>query len=239
MGIKLTGSFKKQTGMTKFTDPNKPKVAPADRPPEPTSWDAAGMTGGYTLSNGNLSVEHPAEEKFGGGRSENGISVGKAYWEMTTDFDQPPGVPSAPFRQIVGILKSTVPVGDTSSYYWDNVDTIGMIAYGGFKFVGGSGTGVPYGSSWGAGDTVGVALDMDNGAIWMSINGVWQDTATLSEVESGDMSNAMATGLVGATWLPAFYDADSVYGWKTTANFGGDPFNYTVPAGFRAGLWTK
>ena len=44
---------------------------------------------------------------------------------------------------------------------------------------------VYYGNSFGDGDIIGIALDMDNGVIWFSKNGTWQNSATQSEIENG------------------------------------------------------
>ena len=52
-----------------------------------------------------------------------------------------------------------------------------------------------YGTSYTSGDIIGIALDLDNGAIWFSKNGTWQNSATISEIENGTTTNVAFTGL--------------------------------------------
>lgn len=86
-----------------------------------------------------------------------------------------------------------------------------------------------YGSSWDHDNVIGVALDMDNGQIWFSIDGVWQNGGMPA---SG--TGAAFSGLVG-NYL---YIMTSYYAPNQTAtiNFGRLPFNYSPPTGFNSGF---
>ena len=98
-----------------------------------------------------------------------------------------------------------------------------------------------------AGNIVGVALDMDNGALWFSKNGTWMganlsagNAATISEIAAGTVTNAAVgpnancadnINLSSLTVVPVF-TVDGVTA-TTTINFGQNPFTYTVPTGFK------
>jgi hypothetical protein len=87
------------------------------------------------------------------------------------------------------------------------------------------GTGSAYGSAASATDILAVALDMDNGKIWVSVNGVWQNSGDPA-AGTGEMFSGL-TGEVG----PA-------HGLNEYAvvkyNFGQTAFTYTPPTGFEA-----
>jgi uncharacterized RmlC-like cupin family protein len=83
----------------------------------------------------------------------------------------------------------------------------------------------PYGSHFGVGDCIGVALDMDAGQITMYKNGVSQ--------------GPMFGGLTGSIYPVISGNANSMYGRtpEYTFNFGNTPFNYTPPVGYNPGLY--
>ncbi len=113
-----------------------------------------------------------------------------------------------------------------------------------------NGGGTPWGDTWTAGDILACAYDLDNGKLYFSKNGTWQD--------SGDPTS-------GATGTGSAYDIDTGYfyipalahygsGSSMEFNFGGSPaftvssanqdadgygnFEYAVPSGYYA-LCTK
>ena len=91
-------------------------------------------------------------------------------------------------------------------------------------------SGSSYGSTYTAGDVIGVAFDMGSGKIWFSKNGTWQ--------ASGDPAagtNAAFTDLSG-TVTPFVVDyAQATSGTSGhNLNFGQRPFAYTAPSGFKA-----
>ena len=101
------------------------------------------------------------------------------------------------------------------------------------------------GSALSANDILGIAMDLDNGAIYYAINGTWQAS---SDPESGaSKTNAQHTFTVDGSYAPA------VYGYSSTEfdmNFGGavsfnvssatsdtagyGKFEYSVPDGYYA-----
>jgi len=109
------------------------------------------------------------------------------------------------------------------------------------------GTSVSYGSSWSNGDVIGIAVDMDNGAIYFAVNDTWQDSG---DPESGSSKTGAAfTDLLnGYIWMPEFESSGSPNGG--TFNFGqwryfdgatlsldsdaGGYFRYTAPTDYLA-----
>jgi hypothetical protein len=132
--------------------------------------------------------------------------------------------------------KATIQLPLTGKWYWETYcsatgtdnwigvtldqsgTTFGAIGYRGYRKTGvknnGSGD-VSYGASWAAGDTLGVAVDMDAGTIVFYKNGTSQGTAF--------------SDLAGIRWTVF------VYGYLSAGhqvNFGQRPFSYTPPTGF-------
>jgi hypothetical protein len=89
-----------------------------------------------------------------------------------------------------------------------------------------------------AGDVFGLAIDLDNNAIWLSRNGVYLEGATISEIEAGNTANKTTTTnpVADVPYHIALSDTSSnSLGFTQTINFGDSPFVYTVPSGFTAG----
>jgi len=173
------------------------------------------------------------------------VSSGKWYWEarnITAD--------SGSVVRLVGIAKEDT---NLSTIPYNNSDCYLYYAGTGNKY---NGSSASYGDSWGAdGDIIGVALDMDNGAIWFSKNGTWQNSATAAEIAAGTTTNAAFTGLSGTFVMMVSKTGGTSSNDPHHANFGQDStfaadattgsanaaddngigdFYYTPPSGFLA-----
>ena len=147
------------------------------------------------------------------------VSSGKWYAELTI---------SAAMSCYFGISEDTANMNGDPSL--DNLDGYLYYSFNGQK-IDQAGSGSSYGSSWNtAGKTVGVAVDMDNGAIWFSVDGVWQNSATISEIENGTTTNAAFTSISGNFAL-VYKNGTNGLG---TLNTGQSSFSYTPPTGFNA-----
>jgi hypothetical protein len=114
-----------------------------------------------------------------------------------------------------------------------------------------------YGDSWdSAGDIIGVAFDADNGVIWFSKNGTWQNSATASEIAAGTTTNAAYTGLTDSEgYVCVWWRTGGTNAVEMDINFGTNPsfnleltgsdvgtesgdggalFKYAPPTGFKA-----
>ena len=107
-----------------------------------------------------------------------------------------------------------------------------------------------YGTAWSAGDIIGVALDLENYAIYFSRNGSWQDSGDPTSGASKTGSATNFTTVDGEAFVPA---VSSYNNSVLQTNFGNSPFalasgnadangegsfEYAVPSGYYA-LCTK
>jgi hypothetical protein len=85
-----------------------------------------------------------------------------------------------------------------------------------------------YGNSFTNGDVIGIAIDSDNGAIYFSKNGTFQNSGVPT---SGGSKTGAALTWTGGTVEHVFSIAE-YNGTATATNFGQRPFTYTPPSGF-------
>lgn len=180
-----------------------------------STWNPSDKAANLTLSNGNLTVT-ATNTVWKAVRGTVSVNNGKWYWEVTLTY-------AAGTNTMVGVGTSsevlTYP-GNTSQGY-------GYYSPDGNKY-NGSGA-VVYGNAYTTGDVVGVALDLVNGKIWWSKNGVWQDSGNPS-----DGTNEAYGGIIGTVYaMLGIYNMNTV----VTANFGESSFIYSIPTGFNSGLF--
>lgn len=177
------------------------------------TWNPDDKSAYYNLSNGNLTATS-ASSSWKSARGTIGKSSGKWYWEITINVGN---------AQMIGVGN----VGANINGYC-GVDAYGWsYHYYGRKYHSGSYS--AYGDSFTAGAVIGVALDMDNGKLWWSKNGVWQGSG---DPETG--ANPAYSGLSGAIYPMV---SSNVNGNQVTANFGASSFSYSAPSGFNSGLF--
>ena len=200
--------------------------------------------GKATLSNGNTVLTDTSTNAWSWLPSTLGASSGKWYWEWKA------GTIGAGLFQAWGIVNDEA-LHQAEIY----MGSLGANGYA-FNFNGAkyhNGVEESYGSV-SSNDIIGCALDLDNGIIWLSVNGTWQNSATQTEVENGTSTNAMYSGIdTTKTWFAGSVVNDSTV---NSINFGNgffgttavssaqNPddgigiFEYDVPTGYRA-LCTK
>ena len=175
-----------------------------------------------TISDGNLTFQNANSGSANDARATFAVSSGKWYWEVEADALGQSGVG----REFIGVVSPEWRLGTGSAGSNFSQDSTGY-AYNtvGQKLNNGSAS--SYGSSLSAGDIVGVALDLDNGKIWWSVNGTFQ--------ASGDPAagtNEAYSGLSG-TFAPAFAVDYGTGTSRLIANFGQTGgLTYTPPTGF-------
>jgi hypothetical protein len=169
------------------------------------TWNPLDLTpasGTSTYSNGNLEVT-TLTGNYGIARSTIYVSSGKWYWEI---------VPSQT-EVTIGIVdvtqRPTYAGGSSLSYAY----------YGGSGAKVNNGSYTSYGASYGNGNVIGVALDLDAGTLVFYKNGVSQGTAFSS---------------LSGTFCAAISDVDSGTNATLITNFGQRAFAYTAPSGFKA-----
>jgi len=171
-----------------------------------------------TLSNGNLTTVGNSSSNNGVNFSTQTIKSGKWYAEFTCTG-------SSGSYPIVGITDITqvATFGGTPGYPSNGV---GYLASG-LKAINNVQT--AYGSSFTTNNVIGVAIDADNGAVYFSIDGTFQNSGVPT---SGASKTGAAYTYTGGTI--EFYISASPYqsGTGFNANFGQRPFSYTPPTGF-------
>jgi len=143
------------------------------------------------------------------------MNKGKWYWEIK--YANNTGGTDA----MIGIVRDPRDPSD-----WPGHDNNGFSYYAsnGNKYYNGSGS--SYGDSWTTNDIISVAYNADTRTIWFAKNGVWQNSATESEIEAGTTTNAAWTGIGSAP--NEWYCAMSGYnGNKAEFNFGAGYFSTT------------
>ena len=156
------------------------------------------------------------------------VNYGKWYWEVTAGHGYSYLFVGVTSKAGIGVIN---PNGTQFAGY-GTADPVGAyyVATGNKIQNDNSGVGVAYGSSYTTNDVIGIALDVDNGAIWFSKNGVWQASANVSDIEAGVTTNAAFTNLVGSYTACVIDQANNT---TMNLNFGQLSFIYTPPSGFK------
>jgi len=170
-----------------------------------------------TLSNGNLDIGASGAPDWGLTGTFSVQGSGKYYWE----YELTSGSGGTP-AQLIGMA--------SQPYEWDA--SLGSLAGGfrgyyttGVKQTGG--TTSSYGDSWAVGDRMGVAVDLDNGAIYFAKNNTWQDSG--DPTSGASKTGAAFTDLTSGSWVPFMYAGGNR---GSTGYFNEDVFEYTPPTSF-------
>jgi hypothetical protein len=191
-------------------------------------------TNGISLSNGNNTYTSPSGS-YGSVLSTIGFTTGKWYFEYKWISGD---------NSHVGIAKENI---NYNTYLGGNANAYSYFRNG-QKWNNNSGS--AYGDAYVTGDIIGVAVDLNNGALWFSKNGTWQNSATQAQIEAGTTTNSAFTGLTGEFFFAVgMGESNEVADF----NFGNPPFTissgnadangygnfeYAVPSGYYA-LCTK
>ena len=197
--------------------------------------DVSRLSGtGNTFSNGNLSVTD-GSSNYLVTQSNFAVTKGKWYWEVKID----------------ATTSSTVSgVGITDLDNYDRSDGAANTAYGWIYASDGdkrnNSTSTAYGNTYAANDIIGIALDMDNGYLYFSKNGTFQNSG---DPTSGSSGTGAAYGSISGTIASHAYDGSSSESHEFSFNFGNPPysissgnsdangfgnFEYSVPSGYYA-----
>jgi len=166
-----------------------------------------------TYSNGNLDLAQSNAASYALPNSTIGVSSSKWYWETTITS-------SGSCR--TGVLKD----GSSLTTFLGNSSTAYGYASGGYKANSNSNSASGY-STYTNGDVIGVALDLDNGKIYFSKNGTWQESGN-----PATQTNPAYTGLSGTYF--ASWGKDDYVNTSCSVNFGQRAFAYTAPSGYKA-----
>ena len=187
-----------------------------------------------TFSNGNLSVTDGSSNYLVASGTMS-VTKGKWYFEVKIDAT-------------TSNTASGVGIVDLDDY--DRSDGAANTAYGWIYAPDGdkrnNSTSTAYGDTYATNDIIGVAIDMDNLAVYYSKNGVFQNSG--DPTSGASKTNAAFTNLTG-TITAHVYDGSSAQAHEFSMNFGSPPysissgnsdgngygnFEYSVPSGYYA-----
>lgn len=183
-----------------------------------TTWNPSDIGGAAYLYNSNLSISTTTPSTTGNGRGTLPKASGKWYFEHT--------ITAGPSTQTIGVATTAVSIGNTSGLF----STTAGWGYSGNGSKQTNNTQTAYGTAAVINDVIGVAVDVDAGKIWFSLNGTWQ--------ASGDPAagtNAAFTSVAGNVY-PAWTGAEIGGSGNPSenVNFGSASFSHSPPSGFSA-----
>ena len=182
-------------------------------------WNNLANSSMTTLSTGALIATGNTSSNNGNSDGTIAPAGGKWYWEVKYVTAASSSGTNYPNIGAYAVDLSRQPKNGGSlseSGYWDNGCSYKP---DGSKFTNNSTA--SYGTAWSAGDIIGVALDLENYAIYFSRNGSWQDSG---DPTSGASKTGSATNFTtddGEAFVPAI---SSYNNSVLQTNFGNSPF---------------
>jgi len=182
----------------------------------------AGMTSNATYSEGNLRASSGAT----GCNLQTSIAVGSGKWYCEFLVNS-----AASNYPLLGVSDPSI---DENGWVWVGA---GVRSGDGYKTDYPFDSSDAYGAAYTSGtDVVMCAMDLDNGAVWMGLNGTWWNSATSSEIAAGTTTNALSTS---AEWAalgdgtPLCFGA-GVYTADVTIRTKESAWSYSAPTGFKS-----
>jgi len=174
---------------------------------------------GLTFAEGNLQVATGGSDLFGA-CSTIGVSQGKWYAEFKlTAF-------SSQNRFILGVTSDPAEDDREDKYMGQTSRSYAYSSEVGQKKHNDSGS--SYGDSFGIGDIIGIALDLDNNKLYFSKNGTFQDSGDPTSGATGtgsafDLTDPSSTA--SGFYFFAVSDESSSHQMTCQANFGNPPYS--------------
>ena len=211
---------------------NHPTINKLDRRTNDMTVTNAGNTGET-----NASVYTP-------GTMSLGADSGKWYWEIKVASKT-----GSSDWHMLGIMGQTR--RESNVYLGQVVDQYGYYGLNGYSYTNNSGT--SYGNSYGVGDIIGIAMDLDNNKLYFHKNGTYQNSGvpTSGSTGTGAISITAASATDDGFYRPAICYFDGSTKATYQCNFGngyfgttkitsagsngnGSLFEYDVPTGYYA-----
>lgn len=165
-------------------------------------WNSTDKGASVVISNNGLTATVPTH--INSVKANTGKSTGKWYWEIEMDTIA---------NILVGVCNASAPM---NSVIYSTQNTRLYYNANGNKYP----ENVAYGQSFATGVVVGVAVDLDSGALEFYHNGVSQGISHTNLTALGEIFPVVTGG------------SSTTATNKITANFGILPFKYSIPAGY-------
>jgi hypothetical protein len=181
---------------------------------QPTGW---GTTTAF--SNGNLTGTIASAGDNGAAYGTIALPrSGKWYWEVTISSSTVPGA--------VGIAESSMKrpdgTGPLARQLYSGGGTVVSKAYDGTNLTGSY--------TFFSNATLGVACDMDNGKLFISVGGTYVNSGDPVAGTGAIFTDLLSASPGGGSWLPMSYGYN---GHVHNHNYGQRPFAYEPPSGFK------
>jgi len=204
---------------------------------------AVATSGATTFSEGNNKIVYAASSGWRPAFGTFPVSEGKWYFEVKGLL-----FPGTSYCQVGWVSLEYTANGNSALTDeisgWGNLDPavvydsrLGNIYY---QFVTNNSNDTSYGDSFGAGDIISCALDLDNSKIYFAENGTWKNSG---DPESGSTGTGAHSILSGYTWVPFIginnVTAEATFASPVQANSSGNAdengygdFEYAPPSGY-------
>ena len=159
-------------------------------------------------------------------------ATGKWYWEVAVSalgYGTGLGIADNASNLVTGAASAATRTYQFGS--WFNTFNSGINQFGTDQAITG-------GANWtgasqpAANDIIIIAVDMDNGSMWVGKNGTWFNSSGTANPATN--TDPRWTGLSGTTWFPYMAGYGSTTPVTCRINFGQRAFAYTPPSGFKA-----
>ena len=201
------------------------------------------QTAGYILSEGNLRITIGGTNERKAVLGTIGLTSGKWYWEVNFISTTGHSLAQIGISDVIQDAEASTENGKMGYFPYD----YGYRGENGGKKTN-NGTYTNYGDSWTAGDTIGVAVDLDNNAIYFSKNGTFQASGnpetganpTFSITDPASTGTGAYFPAIGkeASETPVFeFNFGSPSYTISSGNSDGNGygnFEYSVPSGYYA-----
>lgn len=203
--------------------------------------DPSTKSANVSLTDGNLTINQNSTAHQGTATSNIAIISGKYYYELIYGV----GVPNNQIKSVGAYNVNSYTVNNfTSAAPY----SIAYYSYSGrLLYINGTDATVAFGLNLPilvAGDRVMIAVDMDNGKWYFGANGTWFKDYTGTTCNPSAGTNAIVSFTAsdwGAyhAWSTDRNNGVSPYIHTSTMNFGQSSFSYSVPTGYKSGIYTE
>ena len=180
----------------------------------------------FSLANGNTTLnDNGSDDNDNGIAATMGVNSGKYYWEMKKGSGS--GGVHAVITDDVDVRLGNRATNSPDSQLWgfqSNGTGAPLVSYIAGTF---NSTSNPL-QGWGANDIIGFALDMDNGKLYVSINGVFKGLDNNTS-DPANATNPAITGIpTGGKFIIPYFEKRSADSPETMCNFGNGYFGTTA-----------